>query len=226
MQDIKKMAKNARQAYKELSKLSTKQKNEILIEMAEKIDKDRAEILSANQIDLSYAKINGIKEIMIDRLSLNDERINSLIDSIRLLANSKDYIGEKISEVNLDNGLRIIQRRESFGVIGFIYESRPNVTVDVCSICLKNSAAVILKGGKDAINTNKAIVKLLNEACFIKNIFQLIELSDRAVIYDLLNLKDDIDLIIPRGGKGLIDFVRDNSKIPIIETGTGNCHIF
>jgi len=156
---------------------------------------------------------------------LDKKRIREMSDSIRTLAKSKDYVGEIISEKKLKNGLRVIEKRTGFGVVGVIYESRPNVTSDVCSICFKCSSSVILKGGKEALNTNRAIVKLLNDICPINDVFQLIDTKDRKAV-DKMLCTEGIDVIIPRGGEGLIKYVRKNSQVPIIETGTGNCHIF
>ena len=196
-----------------------------MLNIIKSLDKNRNEILEANKIDVDNAK-NNIKISLLDRLILNNQRIDNMIDSLKILIDLKDHIGEIIDEKTLKNGLKLIKKRVPFGVIGVIYESRPNVTIDVASICLKSSSSVILKGGSEAINTNKILVKLLNDSCQIKNAFQLIESTDRSITNEILKLNNYIDLIIPRGGKNLINFVRDNSKVPIIETGTGNCHIF
>ncbi|MBT3464372.1 glutamate-5-semialdehyde dehydrogenase [archaeon] len=223
--NIIQIAKDAKKTSVELNKLSTKDKNKILLNIIKSLDKNRNEILEANKIDVDNAK-NNIKISLLDRLILNNQRIDNMIDSLKILIDLKDHIGEIIDEKTLKNGLKLIKKRVPFGVIGVIYESRPNVTIDVASICLKSSSSVILKGGSEAINTNKILVKLLNDSCQIKNAFQLIESTDRSITNEILKLNNYIDLIIPRGGKNLINFVRDNSKVPIIETGTGNCHIF
>ncbi|MEK6917252.1 MAG: glutamate-5-semialdehyde dehydrogenase, partial [Nanoarchaeota archaeon] len=219
------MAIKAKNASIELARLTTEKKKNILLDMANSLDKNRKKIIAANNLDVENAR-GVIKDTLIDRLKLNDNRIDLMIESLRQLSSLKDYIGETISEKTLNNGLVLTEKRVPFGVIGIIYESRPNVTSDVCGICLKSSSAVILKGGKEAINSNKILVELLTESCPVKNAFQLVESSDRNITTKMMNLTNYIDLIIPRGGESLIKFVRDNSKIPVIETGTGNCHIY
>ena len=213
------VAKNSRIGSKKLRALTTEQKNVILINMAKALNKNRKLILEANKIDVHQSKTN-----LLDRLTLNNKRINLMIESLQELAKQKDYIGEILINKTLKNGLHLIEKRISFGVIGVIYESRPNVTSDVCGLCLKSGSAVILKGGSEAINTNKILVNILSKACKIKYAFQL--LDSRASTYKMLKLQNYIDIIIPRGGKSLINYVKDNSKIPIIETGKGNCHIY
>ncbi|AJF62144.1 TPA: glutamate-5-semialdehyde dehydrogenase [Candidatus Woesearchaeota archaeon] len=222
---ITEMAAKAREASLELARLTAEQKNRILLDMADSLDKNRGRIIAANNTDVGNA-VGVIKDSLIDRLKLNESRIDLMIESLRQLAGLKDYVGEIISERTLENGLVLTEKRVPFGVIGIIYESRPNVTADVCGICLKSSSAVILKGGKEAINSNRVLVGLLSRACPVKDAFQLVESSDREITAQMMNLTGHIDLIIPRGGEGLIRFVRENSKIPVIETGTGNCHIY
>lgn len=226
MGEIMEMAKKAKAASLKIARLKTGDKNRILLGMAKKLDENRELILKANKMDVKNAKLKQIKESMIDRLILNNKRIDLMAGSLKELAKLKDYVGEIITKRTLKNGLKLIEKRVGFGVVGVIYESRPNVTSDVCGICLKSSSAVILKGGTDAINTNRILAKILRDACPIKDAFQLIESSDRTIVKKMLQLKGYIDVIIPRGGEGLISFVRENSKIPVIETGTGNCHIY
>ncbi len=226
MTEITDIAKRAKKASRELSKLTTQQKNKILKDMAESLDKNRKDILKANAKDIKNAEQKNMKPSLIDRLKLNNTRIDQITESIKELIKQKDYIGDIITKKTLKNNLKLTEKRVPFGVIGVIYESRPNVTCDVSALCLKSSSAAILKGGTDAINTNKAIIKLLSSATPIKDSFQLIESTDRKATKEMLRLETYIDLIIPRGGKNLIDFVRLNSKIPVIETGTGNCHIY
>ncbi|MFH1432721.1 MAG: glutamate-5-semialdehyde dehydrogenase [archaeon] len=224
--DIKDIAEKAKKASIKICRLDTDEKNEILKNMAKSLDMNRAEILKANEIDVKAAREKNTKESLIDRLALSDGRISQMIGSIEEVIRLKDHVGEIITQKTLKNGLELKEIRTAFGVIGVIYESRPNVTVDVSTLCLKSSSAVILKGGSEAQNTNKAIVSALNTACPIKDAIQLIESTDRTATKDLIQLDRYIDLIIPRGGKSLIHFVRENSKIPVIETGTGNCHIY
>jgi len=226
MNEILEIAKGAKAASKEIGKLSTDEKNKILLAMAEGISKNKKAILAANKKDLEAAREKGTKESLLDRLELSEARISSMCGSLREVAGLKDQVGEVVEEKTLYNGLKLQKKRVGFGVIGVIYESRPNVTTDVCGLCLKSSSAVVLKGGSDSLNSNKAIVGALKEACPIENAFQLVEFTDRTAIEELLQLSGYIDLVIPRGGAGLINFVRENSKIPVIETGTGNCHIY
>ena len=226
MTEIILIAKRAKKASTEISRLTTQQKNNILKNMAETLDKNRKDILEANAKDIKNAEQKDMRPSLIDRLELNNTRIDQITSSIKELIKQKDYIGDIITKKTLKNSLKLTEKRVPFGVIGVIYESRPNVTCDVSALCLKSSSAAILKGGTDAINTNKAIVKLLTSATPIKDAFQLIESSRRQATEEMLKLEKYIDLIIPRGGKNLIDFVRLNSKIPLIETGSGNCHIY
>ncbi len=220
------IAKNAKKASSALLNLRTEQKNKILLDIAKELDKNRKTIIEENKKDVINAKKNNLKESLIDRLILNDKRINGIIGSLRVLAGQKDYVGEIITKKTLKNGLILIEKRVPFGVIAAIFESRPNVSVDIGAISLKSSSATILRGGKEAINTNKILIKIMSGAIPVENAVQLIENTDRQVVNELLKLRDYIDLIIPRGGEGLINFVRENSKIPVIETGIGNCHIY
>ena len=226
MNEIIEIAKTAKKASVKIARLTTYDKNKILFNMAERLDSARDKILTANEIDVKNARDKGVKESMIDRLSLDYTKIDLMIESIRQLTGLKDYVGEIITEKRLDNGLEIIEKRVGFGVIGAIYESRPNVTVDVCAICIKSSSVAILKGGSDAINTNRVLVSIMQKACSVENAFNLIDTTEREAVNKMIQLRDYIDLIIPRGGYGLINFVRDNSKVSVIETGTGNCHTY
>ncbi|MDE6357783.1 MAG: glutamate-5-semialdehyde dehydrogenase, partial [Eubacteriales bacterium] len=187
-------------------------------------------IIKANKEDIKISKENNIKEILIDRLILNDNRINDLCNAIKQIKELKDPIGEYISTETLSNGLKVCKKRVPIGVIGMIYEARPNVTVDGFSICIKSSNVVILKGGKEAINTNKVIVKYLRQSIkelgYDENFIQLIEDTNRETTMNMMKMNNYIDVLIPRGGAGLIKTVLENSTIPVIETGVGNCHIF
>ncbi len=225
MNNILKIAKNAKAASKKLAQISHGKKKEILLQMAGALIGGKNEIIKANFKDLKDAK-GKLGQNMSDRLMLDNKRIETMALCLREIAKLKDYIGEILETKELENGLMLMQKIVPFGVIGVVYESRPNVTSDICGMCLKSSSAVILKGGSESRRTNKVIVDLFKKKCPIENAFQLIESSDRTIIRDMLNMREDIDLIIPRGGKDLINFVRENSKIPIIETGTGNCHIY
>lgn len=224
------ICKNAKEASKNIIKLNTKQKNEILSKCAENILKNKDIILKENEKDIKLAKENGIKSSLVDRLILNEDRLIDLYNSINQIMSLKDPIGEYISTNTLSNGLKVAKKRVPIGVIGMIYEARPNVTADAFAICFKASSVVILKGGKEAINTNKAIVNCFKQAIsslgYDENFVQIIEDTKRETTINMMKMKEYIDLLIPRGGAGLIKAVLENSTIPVIETGVGNCHIF
>ena len=220
----------AKEASYELSNASTNAKNDALLFMAEELINEKVSILKANEIDVENAKANGMSEAMLDRLSLNEDRINGMADGLKELIGLQDPIGEVISMWQRPNGLQIGQKRVPLGVIGIIYEARPNVTCDAAGLCLKSRNTVILRGGSDAINSNKEIVRVLikglEKAGLPKECVQLIEDTSRQVATDMMKLNEYIDVLIPRGGAGLIQSVVKNSTVPVIETGTGNCHIY
>lgn len=220
----------AKEASYELSNASTNTKNNALLFMAEELINEKEAILKANAIDIEYAKENGISEAMLDRLSLNEDRINGMADGLKELIGLPDPIGEVISMWQRPNGLQIGQKRVPLGVIGIIYEARPNVTCDAAGLCLKSGNTVILRGGSDAINSNKEIVRVLvkglERASLPKECVQLIEDTSREVATEMMKLNEYIDVLIPRGGAGLIKSVVKNATVPVIETGTGNCHIY
>ena len=198
--------------------------------MAEELINEKVSILKANEIDVENAKANGMSEAMLDRLSLNEDRINGMADGLKELIGLQDPIGEVISMWQRPNGLQIGQKRVPLGVIGIIYEARPNVTCDAAGLCLKSGNTVILRGGSDAINSNKEIVRVLikglEKAGLPKECVQLIEDTSRQVATDMMKLNEYIDVLIPRGGAGLIQSIVKNATVPVIETGTGNCHIY
>ena len=220
----------AKEASYELSNASTNAKNDALLFMAEELINEKVSILNANEIDVENAKANGMSEAMLDRLSLNEDRINGMADGLKELIGLQDPIGEVISMWQRPNGLQIGQKRVPLGVIGIIYEARPNVTCDAAGLCLKSGNTVILRGGSDAINSNKEIVRVLikglEKAGLPKECVQLIEDTSRQVATDMMKLNEYIDVLIPRGGAGLIQSIVKNATVPVIETGTGNCHIY
>ena len=186
-------------------------------------------ILSENAKDIKTAKENNMSDSMIDRLTLTEARLNSIMNGIENVASLKDVVNMDIETIIRPNGLKIIKKAVPFGVIAMIFESRPNVSVDIATLCIKTANACVLKGGKEAINSNIALVKVMRKA--IKNIcdenvITLIEDNSREITNELITRKDYIDLLVPRGGKNLINFVKDNAKVPIIETGAGNCHLY
>lgn len=220
----------AKEASYELSNASTNAKNDALLFMAEELINEKVSILKANEIDVENAKANGMSEAMLDRLSLNEDRINGMADGLKELIGLQDPIGEVISMWQRPNGLQIGQKRVPLGVIGIIYEARPNVTCDAAGLCLKSGNTVILRGGSDAINSNKEIVRVLikglEKAGLPKECVQLIEDTSRQIATDMMKLNEYIDVLIPRGGAGLIQSIVKNATVPVIETGTGNCHIY
>lgn len=221
---------NAKEASYILSNLSTTRKNEALESMAKKLLEKSDYIINANKKDLEEAKLKGMSESMLDRLSLNEDRIKGMADGLRDIINLNDPVGEVLGMWNRPNGLQIGQKRVPLGVIGIIYEARPNVTCDATGLCLKTGNAVILRGGKEAINSNIAIIETLREGLKEANVpedaVQLIYDTRREIATEMMRLNDYIDVLIPRGGAGLIKAVVQNATVPVIETGTGNCHIY
>lgn len=220
----------AKEAEPILRKLSTAKKNEVLERAASYLEEGYEELISANDLDMKAAKENGMQEGLLDRLKLTRDRIGQMAEGLRQLVNLEDPIGEVISMKKRPNGLIIGQKRVPLGVVGIIYEARPNVTADAFGLCFKTGNAVILKGGKDAIHSNTAIVRLIQKAvedCGIPGTaIQLIEDTSRETTKAFMKLNRYVDVLIPRGGVGLIRSVVENSTIPVIETGTGNCHIY
>ena len=213
-----------------LGNLSTEEKNKGLNMMADFLINNKEEIISANKIDLQVAVEKGTSKSMLDRLTLNEERIEGMANGLRQVESLSDPVGEVLGMWNRPNGLQIGQKRVPLGVIGIIYEARPNVTSDAAGLCFKAGNAVILRGGSEAINSNKAIVKVLKAALKAVNLpedaIQLVEDTSREVATEMMRLKEYIDVLIPRGGAGLIQAVVKNATVPVIETGTGNCHIY
>ena len=230
MSELLELGKNACDAKYVLQKLTTEEKNKALQTAANDLCERQEEILAANVLDLENGKNNGMNPGLLDRLKLTGERIAQIAEGLRQIAALPDCIGETMEHFERPNGLKIDKVRVPLGVIGIIYEARPNVTADAFGLCFKTGNAVILKGGSDAIHSNIAIVKVLQdalEACSMpRTAVQLIEDTDRAVTAQFMKMKEYVDVLIPRGGAGLIRSVVENSTIPVIETGTGNCHIY
>lgn len=227
--NIYEICQKARVASRSLANASGKDRNGILLSMAEKIRASYEEIIEANRVDLQNAKENGIKESMIDRLMLNKDRIYAISDAIVFVAGLGDPIGT--GEIfTRPNGLEIHKMRVPLGVVAMIYEARPNVTPDAASLCIKSGNAVILRGGKEAINSNKAIVNVIRKAIseygYDENAVTLIEDTSRDSANLLMKMRGGVDVLIPRGGKGLIKNVVENASVPVIETGAGNCHLY
>ena len=213
-----------------LRKMSTKQKNEILQKVANAIEENKDKIIDSNKMDIENAINKNMKQSLIDRLLINEQRIVQMAEGLREIAKLNDPIGEIIEGKILENGLEISKKRVPLGVIAIIYESRPNVTTDAFGLCFKTGNAVILRGGSDAINTNITIAKVIQKTLKKENLpeecMYLIEDTSREISLQLMKLNRYIDVLIPRGGANLIKTVVENSTVPIIETGTGNCHIY
>ncbi|SHE90124.1 glutamate-5-semialdehyde dehydrogenase [Marinitoga hydrogenitolerans DSM 16785] len=230
MSELLDKAKKIKKASEILKKMNAAEKNKTIMEIAKEIKKNKDYILKENQKDVLLAEKKGLKKSLVDRLVLNEKRIQGMINACNTVINLKDPVGEIFDSFLRDDGLRISKVRVPLGVIGIIYESRPNVTLEATILSLKSGNTVLLRGGSDAINSNKAIVKTIKSGLKKSNIpesvIEIIEDTNRDIVNEMLKLNDYIDLIIPRGGKGLIDFVVKNATVPVLETGVGICHIF
>jgi glutamate-5-semialdehyde dehydrogenase len=224
------MGKKARQAFRSLSQAGTEQKNQALSILAERLEAQAGPILAANALDVVAAQQAGQTPALIDRLALDPARLAGMAAELRQTISLPDPVGEKFDAITLPNGLKLYKQRVPLGVLGVIYEARPNVTIDVASLALKAGNAAILRGGSETLNTNRALVELirgvLQETGLPQESVQFIDSPDRALVLELLKLHDYVDIIIPRGGAGLHQFCRQNSTIPVITGGTGICHIF
>jgi len=227
---ILEMCKKAKKASRELAKLPTDVKNKALFMMADALETNCEEILEANRKDVENARARGVKESLIDRLVLSKSRVSKMAQCLREVAELPDPVGEIAKTWTRPNGLIIGQLRVPLGVVAVIYESRPDVTSDASGICLKSGNAVILRGGSDAINSNIAIGDVLSEAATKAGIpggaIQVVKTTERSAATELMRMRGYIDVLIPRGGADLIRAVVENAKVPVIETGIGNCHIY
>ena len=224
------LGQQAKVAGRQIAKLSTAAKNDLLNQVAKALVAESAYIITENAKDMANAKENGISEIMQDRLLLTEDRIAGIAEGVRQVADLQDPIGQVVrGYTNLD-GLKIVQKRVPMGVIAMIFESRPNVSIDAFSLAFKTNNAIILRGGRDAINSNKALVtvarKALENAGITANAVQLVEDTSHEVAEELMAATKYVDLLIPRGGARLIQTVKEKAKVPVIETGVGNCHIY
>ncbi len=228
--ELKDIGIRAQKAKYEVQNLSTESKNKALLAIADKLVEEASRIIEANEIDYKNGQNNGMHQGMLDRLKLDEKRIAAMAEGLKQVSELEDPIGKVIDEFNRPNGLNIKKVRVPMGVIGIIYESRPNVTADAFALTFKSGNAAILKGGSDAINSNIAITNIIREglkSCgIIEDAVQLIENTDRAVTTQFMKMNEYVDVLIPRGSAGLIRAVVENSTIPVIETGTGNCHIY
>lgn len=227
---VKVKAQAAKQAAAKLAVTSTAVKNAALLAMATALEAQQSEILAANERDMTAAAAKGMKSSMLDRLKLTAERISGMADGLRQVAGLADPVGNVIDGKTLPNGLHITKIRVPLGVIGIIYEARPNVTADAAGLCLKSGNAVILKGGSEAMESNKTVAAILAQAAEGAGIpagsIQFIDTSDRQAVQDLIHMNGLVDVVIPRGGAGLIQAVVRNASVPVIETGAGVCHTY
>lgn len=227
---VKAKAQAAKQAAAKLAVTSTAVKNAALLAMAAALEAQQSEILAANERDMTATAAKGMKSSMLDRLKLTAERISGMADGLRQVAGLADPVGNVIDGKTLPNGLHITKIRVPLGVIGIIYEARPNVTADAAGLCLKSGNAVILKGGSEAMESNKTVAAILAQAAEGAGIpagsIQFIDTSDRQAVQDLIHMNGLVDVVIPRGGAGLIQAVVRNASVPVIETGAGVCHTY
>lgn len=224
------MVEELRESAKELANLTGEEKNRALEAVIESLELEEKAILQANEKDLKKAREAGVRESLLDRLALDSKRMQGMKAAIREVIALKDPVWSSSKTWTLENGLTLSQMTVPLGVIGIIYESRPNVTVDAFSLAFKSGNGVVLRGSSSALNSNRALVKAihhgLEKAKISSKVLGFIDDEDRGLVLEMLHMKGKIDLIIPRGGKGLIDFVVENAKVPTVETGVGNCHLF
>ncbi|GAB6099071.1 glutamate-5-semialdehyde dehydrogenase [Halanaerocella petrolearia] len=227
---ITQQCKEAKEAEKDLANLGAEVKNQALLAMADALEERDEEILVANEKDMEYGRDNGLSDSLLDRLLLTEERISKMAQGLREVAQFSDPIGEMLEMKKRPNGLKIGKVQVPLGVIGIIYEARPNVTVDAAGLCLKAGNTVVLRGSSSAIHSNKAIVNVISRAAYDAGLpegsIQLIQSTERKAVEVMFELNDYLDVLIPRGGEGLIQAVVNNSTVPVIETGVGNCHTF
>jgi len=230
IRELEEKGKEAKAASRKLAFLPIKIKNRALIDIAEAITAREDEILSANRIDYEQAKASGMNEAMLDRLLLSPSRLRAMAHDVKTVAALPDPVGEVLEMRTLPNGLQIGKKRVPLGVIGAIYESRPNVTIDISSLCLKSGNAVILRGGREALNSNSALADVAQQACLDAGVpqgaIEFIQSTERALVNHMLRMKGVIDLIIPRGGSGLIKLVSENAAMPVVTGGIGVCHTY
>ncbi len=228
--EVELKAKAAKAASKKLAYLATDIKNKALLSIADELIANEKTILAANRLDYAEGEKAGMGAAMLDRLLLTSERIQAISSDVRAVAALPDPVGETFEMRTLPNGLQVGKRRVPLGVIGAIYESRPNVTVDISVLCLKSGNAIILRGGKEAIHSNSALAKVIQNASYEAGVpqgaVQFIESTDRALVGQMLNMRDTIDLIVPRGGAELINYVAQNATMPVVTGGIGVCHTY
>ncbi len=234
LMDIKNYMQNmgieARKASRLMASADTNIKNQALLHIAAAILREKTTLLAANKLDLDAARTNGLDEAMLDRLTISEKSINTMVEGLTQIANLADPIGEMSDFKYRPSGIQIGKMRVPLGVIGIIYEARPNVTVDAAGLCIKSGNAAILRGGSEAIHCNQALAKLVHEGLAAVGLpataVQVVETTDRAAVGELITMKQYVDVIVPRGGKGLIERISNDARIPVIKHLDGNCHVY
>jgi glutamate-5-semialdehyde dehydrogenase len=220
----------ARQASRDLARANSDSKNNALISIAKQLDANRSAVLAANKVDMDNGRNNGLNDALLDRLELNDGRVDAMIEGLHQVAELSDPVGELTDLGTRPSGIKLAKMRVPLGVIGIIYESRPNVTIDAASLCLKSGNATILRGGSEAIESNQAIANCikqgLTDAGLPDTAVQVINTTDRAAVGELITMTDYVDVIVPRGGKGLIERISADARVPVIKHLDGNCHVY
>lgn len=224
------LGKNVREASRHIANADTNAKNMALTHIANSILREKASLLKANAKDLAAAKANGLESALLDRLTLTEKAVDSMAEGLLQIASLDDPIGQMSNFKYMPSGIQVGQMRVPLGVIGIIYEARPNVTADAAGLCIKSGNAAILRGGSEAIHCNQALAKLVHEglekAGLPKEVVQVVETTDRAAVGELITMKDYVDVIVPRGGKGLIERISNDARIPVIKHLDGNCHVY
>ncbi len=224
------MGANARAASRAMATAETNAKNNALTHIAQAVLREKSALLAANKLDLDAARANGLDSAMLDRLTLTEKSIQSMAEGLLQIATLADPIGQMSNFKYMPSGIQVGQMRVPLGVIGIIYEARPNVTVDAAGLCIKSGNAAILRGGSEAIHCNQALAKLVHEGLTAANLpkeaVQVVETTDRAAVGELITMKQFVDVIVPRGGKGLIERISNEARIPVIKHLDGNCHVF
>ena len=220
----------ARQASRDLARANSNSKNNALISIAKQLDANRSAVLAANKVDMDNGRNNGLNDALLDRLELNDGRVDAMIEGLHQVAELPDPVGELTDLGTRPSGIKLAKMRVPLGVIGIVYESRPNVTIDAASLCLKSGNATILRGGSEAIESNQAIANCikqgLTDAGLPDTAVQVINTTDRAAVGELITMTDYVDVIVPRGGKGLIERISADARVPVIKHLDGNCHVY
>jgi glutamate-5-semialdehyde dehydrogenase len=230
MNKMEQLGLRAKKASAQLARATSEQKNDVLLRLADLLSEKDKEIFAANEADVSAGKEAGLTEALLDRLTLNPSRLSGIIEDLRRVAGMLDPVGEIFDQTLLPNGLQVCKQRVPIGVLGVIYEARPNVTIDVAGLAIKTGNAAILRGGSETINSNRVLVSIIQESLIDNGlpaeVIQFIDDSSRERVAELLTMHQYVDMLIPRGGAALHQYCRENSTIPVITGGIGICHLF